>query len=161
MPSPAGIRLEMVWRRTSAAVRLVGHTGYVSPRSKVKVLVVEPQLGMRNLLDDILSVSDCEVDAVASDSEALKLLRASKADYQVVLCPAPPVGAKHSLVSKVRNSQGKLKDLPVLCHSHASGLQERAMAYESGASEYVLLPVSPVELEGAVRRWAGRDHQPY
>lgn len=116
---------------------------------------------MRNLLDDLLSVSDCEVQAVASDSEALKELRASKAEFEVVLCPAPPVGAKHSLVSKIRHSQGKLKELPVLCHSHASGLQERAMAYESGASEYVLLPVSPVELENAVRRWAGRDHQPY
>lgn len=116
---------------------------------------------MRNLLDDLLSVSDCEVDAVASDSEALKMLRSAEADYEVVLCPAPPVGAKHSLVSKIRASQGALKEVPVICHSHASGLQERAMAYESGASEYLLLPVSPTELEATVRRWAGRPHKPY
>lgn len=116
---------------------------------------------MRNLLDDLLSVAGCEVDAVASDSEALKTLRSAEAEYQVVLCPAPPVGAKHSLVAKIRGSQGELKDLPVVCHSHASGLQERAMAYESGASEYMLLPVSPTDLEATVRRWAGRDHKPY
>jgi len=133
----------------------------MSSRRIVKVLVVEPQLGMRNLLDDLLSVCDCKVAAVASDSEALKLLRSAEADYEAVLCPAPAVGAKHSLVSKVRHSQGALKELPVLCHSHASGLQERAMAYESGASEYVLLPVSPTELEAAVRRWAGKPHKPY
>jgi DNA-binding response OmpR family regulator len=133
----------------------------VTLRRQVKCLVVEPQLGMRNLLDDLLSVSDCEVDAVASESEALKMLRAASSDYEVILCPAPPVGAKHCLVSKVRHSQGELKDVPVLCHSHAGGLQERAMAYESGASEYVLLPVSPTELDAAVRRWAGRAHKPY
>jgi len=133
----------------------------VSPRQKTRILVVEPQAGMRNLLNDLLSVSDCNVQAVASDSDALKMLRSADADYQLVLCQAPSVGAKHSLVSKVRHSPGPLAELPVICHSHASGLQERAMAYESGASEYILLPVSPIELEEAVRRWSGSKHCPY
>jgi len=116
---------------------------------------------MRNLIDDVLSVSDCEVTAVASESEALKLLRGAKSDFQVVVCPAPPVGAKHSLVSKIRSSPSPLAELPVLCLSPASGLQERAVAYESGASEYMVLPFSPVTLADRVHHWGRRDHQPY
>ena len=118
-------------------------------------------MGMRNLIDDVLSVSDCEVTAVASDSEALKLLRSAKSDFEIVVCPAPPVGAKHSLVSKIRSSAAPLADLPVLCLSPATGLQERAVAYESGASEYMVLPFSPVTLADRVRHWAGREHKPY
>jgi DNA-binding response OmpR family regulator len=118
-------------------------------------------MGMRNLIDDVLSVSECEVTAVASDSDALKLLRSAQSDYEIVVCPAPPVGAKHSLVSKIRSSQEPLSDLPVLCLSPATGLQERAVAYESGASEYMVLPFSPITLADRVRHWAGREHKPY
>jgi len=116
---------------------------------------------MRNLIDDVLSVSDCDITAVPSDSEALKLLRSADSKFQVVVCPAPAVGAKHSLVSKIRSSAGELGKLPVICLSPATGLQERAVAYESGASEYMLLPFSPVTLADRVRHWARHDHKPY
>ena len=116
---------------------------------------------MRNLLDDLLSVSDVTVTAVATDAEALKALREDDR-IQVVVCQAPPVGAKHSLVAKIRSGKAAVKTLPVICLSPERGLQDRAMAYESGASEYLELPVSPVLLAETVHRWASRrEHRPF
>lgn len=124
-------------------------------------LVVEPEKGMRDLLDDLLSVSDVTVIAAASDQEALRHLTGpdtSKID--VVLCPAPAPGSKGSLVSRIRaNDETKLR--PVICLSHSNGLQDRAVAHEAGCTEYMLRPVSPVELADRVRHWSTRTHVPY
>ena len=115
---------------------------------------------MRNLLEDLLSVAGIAVTTCSTEAEALKALRDDPA-IDVVVCPAPPVGAKHSLVAKIRSSNDvNLK--PVICLSPARGLQDRGMAYESGASDYVELPVSPVTLEERVRKWASRgQHRDY
>lgn len=131
------------------------------PQPKPFCLVVESELGMRNLLDDILSVSGIEVIALASESEAMKFLRSEEGrKVGVVLCQAPPPGAKHSLVAKIRSNPSTAK-LPVLCLSPSGGLQDRASAFEAGASEYILRPVSPIHLPEEVRRWAQREHQPF
>lgn len=115
---------------------------------------------MRQLLEDLLSVSDVEVTAVSTDADAMRALKASDAQFQVIVCPAPPVGAKHSLVQKVRNTP-QTKDIPVVCLSPERELQSRAMAFKSGATEYVNLPVSPASLAEHVHKWAWRDHRPF
>jgi two-component system phosphate regulon response regulator PhoB len=129
-------------------------------RTKPVCLVVEPEKGYRELLDDLLSVSDIEVVALSSDAEAVKYLKTDEgAKVQVVLCRAPEPGAKHSLVAKVRN-QASTKDLPVLTLSPSNGLQERSQAFELGATEYLVRPVSPVTLAARVMHWSSRAHQP-
>lgn len=117
---------------------------------------------MRNLLDDMLSVSSVNVTAVATDAEALKILKAAETPVQVVVCQAPAVGAKHSLVAKIRSSADDIGKLPVICLSPHKGLKDRAAAYGAGASDYVELPVSPVQLADLVHSWAMRkEHRPF
>lgn len=133
----------------------------MSPLRPPHCLVVEPELGMRNLLDDLLSVSGVRIKAVATDAEALRYLRSEDgASVDVVVCQAPPPGAKHSLVGKVRANEPTAL-LPVICLSPSTGLPDRAQAFDQGATEYLLRPVSPVTLEEKVRFWANREHRPF
>jgi DNA-binding response OmpR family regulator len=128
-------------------------------RKAVDCLVCEPQLGMRNLLDDMLSIEGINVTSVSDDAEALDALHARS--FDVVICPAPPVGAKHSLVAKIRKLDDvKLNKLPVITLSHERNLPDKALAFSSGATEYFLRPVSIPALAKLVKSRAARGHTP-
>ena len=115
------------------------------------------------LLDDMLSIEDIQVVAVETDAEAMRQLRGAQTPFQAVVCQAPPVGAKHSLVAKIRAAGEPINKIPVICLSPNRGLQDRAVAFESGASEYVELPVNLPNLAEIVHTWATikKEHRPY
>lgn len=139
------------------------YTQYTMMRHRTKpiCLIVEPERGMRDLLDDVLSVSDVEVTAIANDADALKLLKSSEGEkFNVVVCQAPPPGAKHSLVGKIRALKNSAL-LPVVCLSPSNGLQDRAQAFEQGGTDYLVRPVSPVTLAERVTFWSAREHRPF
>ena len=120
-------------------------------------------MGMRMLLDDMLSIEDVQVVSVETDAEALRQLKNAEVPFQAVVCQAPPVGAKHSLVAKIRAAGEPINKIPVICLSPHRSLQHRATAFESGASEYVELPVNLPNLAQIVHTWATikKEHRPY
>jgi DNA-binding response OmpR family regulator len=118
-------------------------------------LVIEPERGMRLLLDDVLSVSGVQVTVCENETQA-KNLYEENPRTNVIVCPAPPAGSKTSVLLQLR---GTYPDIPILCLSHSSSLPDRAHAFEQGASEYLLRPVSPVTLADRVIWWAGRAHR--
>lgn len=118
-------------------------------------LVVEPEAGMRMLLDDLLSTSQVEVLACDTDNQALDLLK-NHEEINVILMPAPVLGTKSTLVAKVRKEFAKL---PIVCLSHSSSLPDRAYAFEQGASDYMVRPVSPISLAEKITGWAPREHR--
>jgi DNA-binding response OmpR family regulator len=120
-------------------------------------LIVEPERGMRELLDDVLSVSDVQVIACSSEEEALERLAFEKS-INVVVLAAPALGSKSGLVTSIRVSH---ESLPLVCLSPSASLPNRAHAFESGASEYLVRPISPVTLAERVTWWSSRAHRPF
>lgn len=124
-------------------------------------MVIEPDSGMRSLLAEILAVHGVDAVVCANDNDAMKAMRQPRGRRpNVVLCHAPTAGTKNALVGRIRASD-ELKGIPVLCISHSNGLSERAHAFEQGASEYIVRPVSPGELIERLRHWARRVHVPF
>jgi DNA-binding response OmpR family regulator len=120
-------------------------------------LIVEPERGMRELLDDVLSVSDVQVITCVSEEEALEQLK-NEQSINVVVLGAPPLGSKTGLVMTLRATYASL---PLVCLSPSASLPNRAHAFESGASEYLVRPISPVTLAERVTWWSSRGHRPF
>lgn len=134
-----------------------GDTRRVTSPTSLTCLVVEPDTGMSAMLAEILAVYGLDGVICRSDGDAIKMLRSSDVRPDVVLCHAPTSGAKNALVGRIREND-RLRRVPVLCMSHSNGLSERAHAFEQGASEYLVRPLSPELLAERLRHWARRAH---
>lgn len=111
---------------------------------------------MRRLLSELLRADGLKVQEATREREVLQALREGEG-ADVLVCPAPPPGTKHSLVGQVRNTVSP--GLAVICLSHENGLADRAQAFELGASDYLLRPVSTTGLPRLAREWARRGHR--
>ncbi len=126
--------------------------------SAAHCLVVVPEAGIRRLLVDLLAGDDVVLYATDNEREAMAWLTDGMR-CDVVICPAPGT-SKGPLLGRVRQTPATAS-LPVICVATDDDLQERAHAYDLGASEYLVRPLSAHQLRERMRHWSRRAHHPY
>jgi two-component system OmpR family response regulator len=111
-----------------------------------RILLVEDDPAVREILETALSGDLRTVDAVRSGEQALEALAA--AEFHLVLLDLGLPGM--SGLETLRELRARGDDTPVIIATAASSLDERLTAFDLGADDYVLKPLSVPELQRRV-----------
>jgi two-component system OmpR family response regulator len=108
----------------------------------VKIVLIEDELDMQELLKDYLKNYDYEVEAYDKPLEALEYMK-SHDDYDlVVLDLMLPQMDGFDVCKKIREKS----DIPIIISSARGNLGDKVVAYEYGADDYLAKPYEPKEL---------------
>jgi DNA-binding response OmpR family regulator len=112
---------------------------------KKKVLLVEDKDEFRKLVRMFLS-RNYEVQTSRNGMEALNIIENGFVPHVIVSdLMMPNVGGKELL--SILKSKDKLKHIPVIILSSIDKSMERVELLKMGASDYMIKPFNPVELE--------------
>ena len=112
-----------------------------------RILVVDDEPDLLELVRFNLSQAGFRVETAASGREALEQLRRSPPDLMVLDLMLPDVSG-NDICRQVR-SDPALADLPILMLTAKSEEVDRVVGFELGADDYVPKPFSPRELTPA------------
>ena len=119
----------------------------VNPRPEARLLVVEDDPGIADLLAGALSFAGFDVRTAATAGEALREVAASPPDL-VVLDIMLPDGDGFDVLRRIR---GQGSGLPVLFLSARDGVADRVAGLTLGAADYVVKPFSVEEVLARIR----------
>ena len=120
-----------------------------------KILAVDDQLTIRELVSAVLLNQGHQVDTAEDGAVALKMLEDS-ADYDLIISDVNmPNMNGISLIGKIRQIEG-LKYVPILMLTTESGQEIKSTARVSGASGWLTKPFDSSRLSGAVKKLLAR-----
>lgn len=115
-----------------------------------KILIVDDEQGIRDVLREYLELDDYEVGEAADGMEAIK--QAKTDDYDLIIMDVMmPKLDGYSAVKEIK----KDRDIPVIMLSARSEEYDKLFGFEIGIDDYVTKPFSPKEVVariGAVLR---------
>jgi two-component system, chemotaxis family, chemotaxis protein CheY len=119
---------------------------------KFKVLIVEDSKASRELITaTVESISGLEAFATSSGFEALKLLPRHRFDLIITDINMPDINGLE-LINFVKKNPN-YRDTPLFIVTTEGREKDRDRGLALGASEYLVKPFSPANLEGLVRRY--------
>jgi len=108
-----------------------------------KILLIEDDQDMQELLCDYLGNYDYSVNAFSQPKEALEHFQSHKTDYTlVVLDLMLPQMDGFDVCKKIRT----YSDIPVIISSARGEVSDKILAFEAGADDYLAKPYEPREL---------------
>lgn len=116
-------------------------------RPEARLLVVEDDPGIADLLSDALSFAGFEVRTAATAGEALREVAASPPDLVVLDIMLPDADGFEVL----RRIRGQGRELPVLFLSARDAVADRVAGLTLGAADYVVKPFSMDEVLARIR----------
>ncbi len=108
----------------------------------MKIMLIEDDLEMQELLQDYLKNYDFEVDSFANPLDALKILQNETKYSVVVLDLMLPNMDGFDVCKKIRESS----DIPIIISSARGNLGDKVVAFDYGADDYLAKPYEPKEL---------------
>jgi DNA-binding response OmpR family regulator len=112
----------------------------------MKILIIEDDLSIAELVRDYLAINGFECDIAANGIKGLEL--AQKNDYALVVLDIMLPGIDgFTICSKIRET----KDIPVLLISAKKDEIDKIRAFGLGADDYLTKPFSPGELVARVK----------
>jgi len=114
------------------------------PTSAPRVLVVEDQPDIADLIEDQLTQKGFRVETVGSGTEALDAVAREIPDL-IVLDRKLPALSGDEVLARLRSEPGTAK-IPVLILTAMRGQEDRIKGLEIGADDYLTKPFSPREL---------------
>jgi two-component system chemotaxis response regulator CheY len=108
-----------------------------------KILIVDDSLTVRLYHRQILEKNGFECDEAENGMEAIEKAQLNTYDLYIVDINMPVLDG-YSFVKRLRDNEGHLA--PVVMISTESETKDIELAYESGASMYLIKPVRPEDL---------------
>lgn len=108
----------------------------------MKIMLIEDDSDMQELLIDYLKNYDYTVEAYEKPLQALEQLRANDAYALVVLDLMLPQMNGFDVCKKIREFSG----IPIIISSARDNLGDKVLAFEYGADDYLAKPYEPKEL---------------
>lgn len=108
----------------------------------MKIMLIEDDSDMQELLIDYLKNYDYTVEAYEKPLQALEQLRANDAYALVVLDLMLPQMNGFDVCKKIREFSG----IPIIISSARDNLGDKVLAFECGADDYLAKPYEPKEL---------------
>lgn len=108
-----------------------------------KILIVDDSLTVRMYHRQILEKEGYECDEAENGMEALEKAQLKEYDLYIVDINMPVLDG-YSFVKRIREGEGYLA--PVIMVSTENETKDMDLAYESGASIYLIKPVRPDDL---------------
>ena len=112
--------------------------------SKTKILLVEDETSMSNLISFKLKKEGFKIDVAGDGEEALNMYFDDNADYNVIILDLMlPVLDGLQVLSRIKKNNDKI---PVLVLSAKSQEKNVIEGFKVGADDYLTKPFSPDEL---------------
>lgn len=117
--------------------------------SNLKILVVEDEDAIREMLVMVLEQATLQVEAVASAEQALQALAENQVDLMLLDWMLPGISG----VELARRLKKDLsyKDLPIILLTARGEEEDKIRGLEIGADDYVTKPFSPKELMARIK----------
>jgi signal transduction histidine kinase len=120
--------------------------------SGLRVLVVDDQADMRDLLSTILRTEDAEVRTAGGIEEAMMIIPAWNLD--IMVCDiAMPGGSGYELIKRVRESGC---NAPAIAITARAGVEDQATSIAAGFQMHLPKPIEPHELVVSIACLTGR-----
>lgn len=119
-----------------------------------KVLVVEDELGIRQVIKDYLMMEGFEVLEAQNGKEAIGIIEKETFDLAILDVMLPYVDG-WTLCRKVKEKS----DIPVLFLTARGEEYDELMGFELGADDYIKKPFSPAVLLVRVKRLLGKEQR--
>jgi CheY-like chemotaxis protein len=120
-----------------------------------RILVVEDEPVIRDLVESLLVESACEVEAVATGAEGLRLARSGDFDLvllDVVLPSSSPVALDGVAVCRLLRADPRMAAVPIFMLTAKARQADVDAAARAGASGYIHKPFRGTELVELVDR---------
>lgn len=114
--------------------------------TKKKILIVEDDLAIGNLIKMALEINDYDYVLVTTGSDALRVSLSLKPDGMILDLGLPDMDGK-TLIEKTR----QWSNLPIIVVSARGEEQDKVQALDLGADDYVTKPFSVDELLARIR----------
>jgi two-component system OmpR family response regulator len=131
----------------SPAVGASGASGLVSARSEARLLVVDDEPTILELLSGSLRFAGFEVVTAASGTQALRVAAATRPDL-ILLDVMMPDGDGFEVIRRIRSGGPRV---PVIFLSARGAVHERVTGLVLGGDDYVTKPFSLVEVLARIR----------
>jgi CheY-like chemotaxis protein len=131
-------------------------SGYAPELAGLRVLVVDDQPDVRDLLATILQLSEAEVQTSGSVNEAIDVLLAWQPEV-VITDITMPDGDGFELIRRIREIESEDEGrIPIIALTALSGAEVRIRMLGAGFQLYLAKPVEPDELVFSVASLTGR-----
>jgi len=123
----------------------------------LRLLVVDDDAGMLELLTTILEQYGTQVTAVASAQEAIAVLNANPGEYNLLLSD---IGMPHedgyALIRQVRALGAELREIPAVALTAYARMEEQSESLAAGFQRCIIKPVEPAQLVSVIAELAAR-----
>lgn len=120
---------------------------------KNKILVVDDEWNMRNLVKIYLSKEHFEVDEARGGHEAIQMARQNSYDLLVLDIMLPDIDG-WEVCSAIRQT----KQVPILMLTARNDVQDRVRGLNLGADDYLVKPFAPEELVARINALLRREN---
>ena len=114
-----------------------------------RILVVDDEKGIRDILEKYLTAQGHEVLTAASGQEALEMLDTHEPDLMTLDLSMPGMDG-YEVCRSVRG-EAKTNSLPILIISGNTNPEEQMQAFKMGANEYITKPFKIDEVIGTIK----------
>ncbi len=129
-------------------------------QQKIKVLVIEDEVEIRRILKELLEAQDFDVETLPSGNAILHQLE-MHAPHALLVDQMMP-GLSGTEIIKLIRAEAKFQHLPIIMVTALTGEEEKVLALDIGADDYVTKPFQPRELgariHAVVRRSMARQN---
>jgi CheY-like chemotaxis protein len=110
-----------------------------------KVLIVDDQLEVRDLVEVTLRSGDYQVFEAENGMKAIEIARAEKPDLIImdIMMPGDTDGLE---ATRVLKKDPQTRNCPIIMLTAKGQEDDRKQGYEAGANDYFVKPFSPLEL---------------
>jgi signal transduction histidine kinase len=120
--------------------------------SRLRVLVVDDQADMRELLSTILCLEKAEVRTADSMYEAMRIMSAW--NPEILVCDiAMPGGSGYELIRRLRDSGW---NVPAIAITARAGVEDNASSLAAGFQRHLSKPIEPHDLVVSIASLTGR-----
>lgn len=120
-----------------------------------RVLVADDDPVMRRLLTTIIKEQECEVVMANDGREAYRILQGDSQFNAAILDMAMPYLQGLDLIRYMR-SERRLMRIPIMMITAEQDLKLMASSFTAGATAFLPKPVTPEQLQSAIRMLLGR-----
>ena len=119
-----------------------------------KILIVDDQVEVRELVEVTLRVEDYQIFQAKSGEEAIEIAKAEKPEL-IIMDIMMPGGMDGLEATRIIKNEPETKDCIIVMLTAKGQQADREVGLEAGASDYFAKPFSPLELIRKVEETLG------
>ena len=119
-----------------------------------KILIVDDQLEVRELVEVTMRVGDYQIFKAKSGEEAIEIVKAEKPDL-IIMDIMMPGGMDGLEATRILKNDLETKDCKVIMLTAKGQQVDKEKGMEAGADDYFSKPFSPLELIKKVEEFLG------